>query len=572
MKKIILAICLFAASCLPVFGDRVLVKFNNAETNASIVSEAKKYGGEHIEKIHQIGVDVFSVPGESKDALLKAFKSNPNVEFVEEDAGGYGFPIVPNDPSYGSQWHLANIHAADAWSITMGDPSIIIGFIDSGADYNHPDLAPNLIRGPSFTTDSSTSDDDYGHGTATAGTASAVTNNLLGVASVAPNCKIIMVRGLDNNNYGYYSWWAQGITYLADNGARIINMSMGGVSTSSTMQSAVNYARGKGIIIIASAGNSGDTTPHYPAALVGVIAVSATDFSDNLASWSTRGTFIDLSAPGAAILTTHIGGSYASWSGTSFSAPIVAGVAALIISKNPSLTVEEVEAILFSSSDDFGTSGWDSVYGWGRINAYEAVLMANEPLPEDTVSPSAPSGLIASNIQSSSFTLKWSASNDNVGVTGYEVFKDGVSIGTTSGLLLGVTNLMPSTSYSMTVRARDSAGNWSAQSLPLTVTTITGPSPDTIAPSAPTNLVASGINQRGFTLAWNASVDNVEVVGYEIFADGILVGAVTTTSFKVIGLTGGQTYSMTVSANDAAGNRSEQSAALSVFVPKKGRK
>jgi chitodextrinase len=177
----------------------------------------------------------------------------------------------------------------------------------------------------------------------------------------------------------------------------------------------------------------------------------------------------------------------------------------------------------------------------------------------DTQAPSVPSTVTASNITSTSFALSWMASSDNVGVTGYEVFQNGLSVGTSATTSLSITNLTSGTTYAMTVRARDAAGNWSAQSAPINVTTT-----DAQAPSVPTNIASSNITTTSFTLSWTASTDNVGVTGYEVFQNGLSLGTSATTSRSITNLTSGTPYAMTVRARDAAGNWSAQSAALNV--------
>jgi|GEM_PF-2559793 len=201
----------------------------------------------------------------------------------------------------------------------------------------------------------------------------------------------------------------------------------------------------------------------------------------------------------------------------------------------------------------------DAVPNWSAQSSALSVTTSAAP---DTVAPSVPAGLASSAITSTGFTLSWTASTDNVAVTGYEIFRGGVSIGTSATTSFAVTGLSASTTYSMTVRARDAVPNWSAQSSALSVTT--SAAPDTIAPSVPAGLVASAITSTGFTLSWTASTDNVAVTGYEIFRGGVSIGTSATTSFAVTGLSASTTYSMTVRARDAVPNWSAQSSALSV--------
>jgi len=199
------------------------------------------------------------------------------------------------------------------------------------------------------------------------------------------------------------------------------------------------------------------------------------------------------------------------------------------------------------------------VPNWSSQSSALSVTTSAAP---DTIAPSVPAGLASSAITSTGFTLSWTASTDNVAVTGYEIFRGGVSIGTSATTSFVVTGLSASTTYSMTVRARDAVPNWSSQSSALSVTT--SAAPDTIAPSVPAGFVASAITSTGFTLSWTASTDNVSVTGYEIFRNGVSIGTSATTSFAVTGLSASTTYSMTVRARDAVPNWSAQSSSFNV--------
>ena len=183
---------------------------------------------------------------------------------------------------------------------------------------------------------------------------------------------------LNSSNLATYTDIASAIIYAADHGAKIINISIAGSSSSSTLQSAVNYAWGKGVVIIAAAANYSVSTPYYPAACDHVVAVSATTSSDTLASFSNFGSWIDLAAPGSYIYTTNRGGGYGAWNGTSFSSPIVAGVAGVVWAANPSLTNAEVVDILEQGADDLGSTGFDTSFGFGRVNAANSVALAQK--------------------------------------------------------------------------------------------------------------------------------------------------------------------------------------------------
>jgi thermitase len=325
-------------------------------------------------RLDKLSVTVLEVPEASADAVMRSLRGNPLFRSVEYDY--YAHPsAIPNDPSFGSEWHLQKIQAPAAWDVTTGSPGAI-AVIDSGVDATHPDLAGRLLSGWNFVAGNSNTQDVLGHGTAVAGTLAAATNNGLGVAGVTWQNPVLPLVAVDSNGYAAYSDIAAAIQYAADQGVRVISLSIGGSSPSDVLQSAVDYAWNKGAIVVASAMNNSSATPAYPAACNHAIAVSATDENDNLASFSDFGSWITLSAPGNNILTTTLGGGYGYWWGTSFSAPIVSGVAALALGANPSLSAPALVNLLEQNADDLGAPGFDSSFGWGRVNAFRTVSAA----------------------------------------------------------------------------------------------------------------------------------------------------------------------------------------------------
>ena len=226
---------------------------------------------------------------------------------------------------------------------------------------------------------------------------------------------------------------AKAITYAVDHGARVINISFGGRTSSSTLQNAVNYAWQKNAIVIAAAGNDSSTVS-YPAACLNAIAVSATLSDDSFASFSNYGSEIAVSAPGKGIYTTMKGGGYGSWYGTSFSSPIVAGVAALVLSINPQLTNTQIVDILKKTSDDLGSVGYDVYFGYGRVNAYRALQQAavTIPTPADTSAPIVAIKSPTSGSFVSKTTYVKVTSSDNVGVTQVKLYIDNSLVYTSS--------------------------------------------------------------------------------------------------------------------------------------------
>ncbi len=317
----------------------------------------------------------FNAHGREK-AIATLLEKSGYVEFAQPDY--IVEPILqPNDPSFSNQWHHNNIKSQQAWDVTTGN-NVVVAVCDTGFDVNHPDLAPNLRTDLAYNAqdDSTYIFDANGHGTGTAGSLGAVGNNATGVAGVNWNVDIIPVRIAisDSNSSAYISTMAKCIEYAADNGARIVNLSYGGIQYAA-IDSAAQYLRSKGGLLFMSAGNDGQEFASYPD-YSSFIGVGATDQNDNRASFSSYGNYVDITAPGVSIRTTYPDNRYVNYSGTSFSSPIAAGVGALMIAANPSITVEQIEAGIFSTAIDIGASGDDNVFGHGLIDAAAAVNYA----------------------------------------------------------------------------------------------------------------------------------------------------------------------------------------------------
>jgi subtilisin family serine protease len=213
--------------------------------------------------------------------------------------------MTPNDPYYGSEWHLPKISAQNAWNKTQGS-GITIAILDSGVNSAHPDLSAQMVPGWNFYDNNSDTSDVFGHGTLVAGTASAITNNGAGVSSVAGQSKVMPIRITDTSGYGYASTIVQGLVWASDRGVRVANVSFGGVVGILSIQNAAQYMKDKGGLVVVSAGNTGAELTTAPTTTM--IPVSATDANDAIASWSTYGNFVAMSAPGVGIWTTRRGG------------------------------------------------------------------------------------------------------------------------------------------------------------------------------------------------------------------------------------------------------------------------
>ena len=264
------------------------------------------------------------------------------------------------------QWGPRLVRAPQAWNSGTGSRDTIIAIVDTGVDEDQPDLRGRVMRGWDFHNNDARPRDDNGHGTAVAGVAAAAGNDHVGIAGLCWHCRIMPVKVLNANGSGSHSNIAAGITWAADHGADVINLSLATMTHTTVMADAVAYARRRGAVVVAAAGNEGSKRKFYPAALSGVISVAASNGSDRLYSWSNRGSWIKLAAPGCAY-TTKPGRSWSWWCGTSFSSPAVAGTVALIHGMRPSLSRSKLESTIL------GTTTGVRLTTLGRLDAARAV-------------------------------------------------------------------------------------------------------------------------------------------------------------------------------------------------------
>lgn len=404
----------------PVSGE-LIVSFRPAATVAQVNGVYQANGANEVETLYgSPRVKRITVPEAARDQVMEALSKHPLVEYVEPNYRA-ARTSVPNDPYYSLQWNLDNtqfggIHAEAAWSVTTGTGAVI-AVLDTGIAYENysdslgnyyasPDLnETNFLPGYDFVNNDSHANDDQGHGTHVAGTIAQSTNNASGVAGVAYGATLMPVKVLGADGSGTYSGIANGIRWAADQGAHVLNLSLGGGSASTTLQNALAYAHGKGVTIIAAAGNDGLNQVSYPAAYDNyVIAVSATRYDEQIAPYSNYGTSIDIAAPGGDVSVDQNGDGYADgilqstfsgttdalgyyfFQGTSMAAPHVAGAAGLIVSlgiTNP----EDVRQLLTSTAEDKGDLGVDEKYGHGILDAGAAVAAAaafnNDPIAGD---------------------------------------------------------------------------------------------------------------------------------------------------------------------------------------------
>lgn len=321
-------------------------------------------------------------PGTTYDTVEEVVSGLPGVRYVEKDTR-VGVCEISRDPYFSEQWHLPRTGVVRAWEASAGSQELLVAVVDSGVDATHPDFTGRVRQGYDFVDLDSNPSDPYGHGTHVAGIIAASGDNGQGVAGLAWRVGILPVRVLDGNGQGYFSDVIAGIRYAADQGADVINLSLGGSTAPQALQEAVDYAYSQGVIIVAAAGNNGLETLSYPAACQHVIGVGASDQDDRPTTFSNRSAGLDLLAPGVSIYSDYPGNRYMAMSGTSMSAPQVSGALALLLSAQPDLSPEEAERVLTQAATDLGVEGRDDSTGWGLLRVDKALGLDR---PSDTSS------------------------------------------------------------------------------------------------------------------------------------------------------------------------------------------
>jgi subtilisin family serine protease len=402
MKKAltsVLILCLISVTLLtintataqPPEEIRAIIGFKGSPDTSLVRTHSWKINREY----RTISAIACSLPKQAFSAL----KNSPLIAYVEED-----YQVYALDPELDNSWGVKRIGAGAVHDQANTGAGVKVAIIDTGIDYNHPELQANYKSGYDFVNKDSDPIDDNGHGTHCAGIVAAMENGA-GVVGVAPAASLFAVKVLDSKGSGYVSDVAAGIDWSITNGMQVISMSLGSSSDSTLLHQACDRAYAAGIVIVAAAGNSGQSrwgsTVIYPAKYSSVIAVGATDSNDVRASWSSTGPELELAAPGVYIYSTYLGSAYATMSGTSMACPHVTGTAALVLNSNEANWKSkgytngdgawsniEVRTVLDNTADDLGAAGKDNLYGYGLVDADEAAL--GPPLEKDsTYSPQA---------------------------------------------------------------------------------------------------------------------------------------------------------------------------------------
>jgi subtilisin family serine protease len=544
--------------------DELLVKIKSGVSKGKIAGILERLGAGAVGEIPALQVIQIRVPAHALENVKTALANNPNISFVE-----YNFiaeiSLTPDDERFPLQWHLLKISGPQGWNVSTGSTGVPIAVIDSGVDPSHPDLSSKILPGYNFLKENTDTHDVHGHGTMVAGSAAALSNNVIGVASVAWENPVMPLVVVNRSGWATYYNMSRAIIYAVDNGIRVMNLSLAGSSSSTTLQDAVDYAWNTGAVILAAAGNSSTDTPYYPAACDNVVAVSATNSGDFLAGFSNYGNWITVSAPGDDILTTTKGGGYAFKDGTSFASPLTAGLAALVMSVNPDLTNAKVIENIEQNADDLGVSDFDIYFGHGRINMYNSLVAASDsgPIPPDPdiTEPTATITFPADGSTISGTVTVSVLAEDNIGVSYVELHINGTVFDTDIAepySFLWNTEDYTDGAHQLTAFSYDNSGNEGVSS-PVTIYVSNPTQGDTIAPDVLISSPDEGSKVKRNTMIKAAASDNVGVIRVEFYIDNVLraIQSATRDTYSWKWNTGNASngnHTITVKAYDEAGN------------------
>ncbi|MGA7800132.1 MAG: S8 family serine peptidase [Gammaproteobacteria bacterium] len=517
---------------------RVIVQPRAGVSKRALDDAAGFYGATVKGQLAPINAHVLAVPAGLEQAVAQELNSDGDIAFAERERLVEPSAAAPNDPDYSRGWHLATMQVTSAWDVSRG-AGVTVAVLDTGIDASQPDLAGQLVL-PGYNSADGGSDtsDVYGHGTEVAGVIGAVTNNGIGVASIAPAVHILPVR-VTNDSQGLASTYAiaQGLIWAADHGAKVANISYN-VSGDTLVQNAAAYMRSKGGVVVVAAGNS--NADLGIADQPDIITVAATTSSDTKASWSNYGGAVDVSAPGVGIWTTRRGGTYAGVSGTSFASPATAAVAALVMSANPALSPDQVQSVLENSAVDLGAAGRDPYYGYGRVDAAAAVRLALATGGSDAQPPAVSITTPGNGTSVSTVIPVDVTASDNVSVTSVDLYAGGTKVGTDSvspyQFSWNPTSVRSGQTVTLTAYAHDPSGNVGSATVTVTVVDRTPP----VVTPPPDKLTEATGTLTAVSLGTASAVDDF---------DGPLSATPSTTGPFTVG-----THTVTWTAVDAAGN------------------
>jgi len=583
----------------------ILVRFKAQDGEATKESLRRQVGFGSRQEFRTVpGLELVDlrIPVEEAIARLKPHVEYAEPNWVQRKAG------TPNDTYFFLQWGChntgqtiqgqvgiadADIDATEAWDTITDASNVVVAVIDTGTDWDHPDLAANIwsnpgevvngqdddgngyvddVRGWDFYSGDNNPDDSDGHGSHTAGTVGAIGNNGTGVAGVAWSCQIVPLRFLGPQG-GFTSDAIAAVEYCTTMGIRVSNNSWGGGGFSSALNNAINASKSVGHVFVAAAGNDGfntDSIPHYPSSynLDNIISVAATDNRDALANeptWASNygPNSVDIGAPGVDIASTWSAGGYVWSGGTSMATPHVAGVAVLLLAQNPGWSYSQVIDRIYDTARPLASLNGLCTTG-AMLNANDAVAGGTPP---DTTPPANPTGLSASG-GDGSVSLDWN-DNGEGDLAGYRVYRSTSSGGGYSAVsgLIGSSaytdnSVSNGTTYYYVVTAEDTSGNESGNSNEDSATPMA--TPDTTPPAAPTGLSANG-GDGTVSLDWNDNGEG-DLAGYRVYRStssgggySAITGLLGSSAYTDNSVSNGTTYYYVVTAEDTSGNESGNS-------------
>jgi len=410
-------------SRVPRRAGRLILRQRAGLDADALQAAVERSGAGRVTAVAGLDATVIEAPDGELAAVEAALRRSGLFKSVERDYLAH-VAEDPDDPYFGAQWGLARIAAPAAWAISSG-AGAVVAVVDTGIDASHPDLQGQVLAGYDFVNADDDPQDDHGHGTRMSGIIAAHRDNGAGIAGIAPAAMLLPVKVLDAGGSGAYSDVASGILYAVDHGARVLNLSLAGPVKSDLLQAAVDYATAHDALVVAAAGNEGSSLPDYPAACAGAVAVGAIDDTDARPAFSNFGAWVSFAAPGVDIVTTSLGGTYASSSGTSPAAAFGSAVFALLFAAEPTLTRSAAIERVQSGAVDLGAHGWDPYYGWGRADAYGALVPGqhggppvDNALPSAAILSPAPGSLMSGMVPVDV------AASDDVGVARVELHVD----------------------------------------------------------------------------------------------------------------------------------------------------
>ncbi len=380
------------------YADEIILGLLPGVDEAAVAPCLEAVGGIVASRLEALDALVVRLPAGTQDAALASLSACPGVDYAEPNGTVYIADRIPNDPYYASdQWGLPAIRAPQGWDYETGSSAVVIAIVDTGIDLGHPDLSAKLVAGRNILNPILPPNDDNGHGTHVAGIAAASSDNGLGVAGLSWGARLMPVKVLNSAGSGTFANLAAGIVWAADNGAHVINLSVGSVNPSSLVENAIAYAHAADVVIVAAAGNTWGGGVLYPARYDHVIAVSAVSPGNALSPFSAVGPQIDLAAPGESIFSTSPGGVYLNRDGTSQAAAYVAGLAAILRGMPGCGSADNIEWLMESTALDLGPAGPDAQFGAGLIQVDAAILTLYQPptptplpTPAFTAAPAVP--------------------------------------------------------------------------------------------------------------------------------------------------------------------------------------